>query len=106
LNSFYGQNLITINEFNTVIPRYNDHSREFKSGAVVDRWSLLRGSFMLRKKKLDTKMAVAVGNWSLFEEVVVSSSSIKQFGLDKGYFNATDGEPSIFLFPIFLLYKL
>jgi len=51
-------------------------------------------------------MAVAVDNWSLFEEVVVSSSSIKQFGLDKGYFNATNGEPSIFLFPIFLLYKL
>jgi len=31
----------------TVKPVYNDHPRETKFVAVVDRWSLFRGSFIL-----------------------------------------------------------
>ena len=37
---------------NTVKPEYNDHPRDPKFEAVVDRWSLFRGSFMLQKLKI------------------------------------------------------
>ncbi len=37
---------------NTVKPVYNDQPRDPKFGAVVDRWSLFRGGFYLKKLKL------------------------------------------------------
>jgi len=63
-------------EEHTVKLVYNDHPWDPKFVAVVDRWSLFRGSFMLWKLKLgplcyenwnwDPKIEVAVDKWSLF----------------------------------------
>ncbi len=40
--------VLNLNEFKcTVKPVYNDHFRDPKFVAVVDRWSLFRGSIML-----------------------------------------------------------
>jgi len=50
----------------TVKPVYNDHPRDPKFVAVVDRWSLFRGSFVLQKLKMRPQMVVVVDKWSLF----------------------------------------
>jgi hypothetical protein len=39
-------------EKKTVKPVYNDHPRDLGFGAVVDRWYLFIGSFMLLRHKL------------------------------------------------------
>ncbi len=53
-------NLVT-----TVKPVYNDHSRDPEFMAVVDRWSLFKGNFMLQNQNFDSKMVV-IESWSLF----------------------------------------
>ena len=40
---------------NTVKPEYNGQPRETKIVAVVDRWSLLRGTFMLQTRKTGSR---------------------------------------------------
>ena len=50
-----------------VKPVYNDHPRDPEFVAVVDRWPLFRGSFMLCKLKLGLQNAVRC------RQVVVSS---------------------------------
>jgi hypothetical protein len=47
----------------TVKPVFNDHPLDPKCVAVVDRWSLFRGRFMLERPKYE--LVVAVGRWSL-----------------------------------------
>ncbi len=55
----------------TVKPVYNDHPRDPKFVAVVDRWSLFRGRFMLWSLKLGLqnggrcRQVVAIRRWSL-----------------------------------------
>jgi hypothetical protein len=55
----------------TVIPVYNDHPRDPKFVAVVDRWLLFRGSFMLYKMKTGPqnggryRQVVVIRRWSL-----------------------------------------
>jgi len=41
---------------NTVKPVYNDHPRDPKIVAVVDRWSLFRGHLCQKKLNLDLKI--------------------------------------------------
>ncbi len=43
----------------------NDTLGTQKFVAFVDRWSLFRGSFMLKNWKRDPKNEVAIDNWSL-----------------------------------------
>ena len=54
------------NFISTVKPVYNDNPQNPKFVAVVERWSLFRGSFMLYEVKMAPKMVVVVGRWSLF----------------------------------------
>ena len=56
----------------TVKHVHNNHPRDSKFVAVVDRWSFFRGSFV---GKWDPKIVVVVGRWS-YSEVVVSSGLI------------------------------
>ena len=55
----------------TVIPGYNVHPRDPKIVAVVDRWSLFRGRFMLLKLKMGPqnsgccRQVAAIRRWSL-----------------------------------------
>ena len=53
---------------------YNDHPRDPKIVAVVDRWSLFRGSFMLYTLILGPK------NRDRYLQVVVSSGLTVLFG--------------------------
>jgi len=50
----------------TVKPVYNDHPRDPEFVVVVDRWPLIRGSFMLYNLKLGLQ------NTGRYSEVVVS----------------------------------
>jgi hypothetical protein len=56
-----------------VKPVYNDHPRDPKFLAVVVRWSLFRGSFMLWKLKLGPQNSgrcrevVVICRWSLYQ---------------------------------------
>ncbi len=51
----------------TVKPVYNDHPRDPKFMAVVDRWSLYSEvGLCYEVSNWDFKMVVAVGRWSLF----------------------------------------
>ena len=51
-------------------PVFNDdHPREDKIGAVVDRWLLLRGSSSNKNDKRDHLVVVIVGRWSLLRAV-------------------------------------
>ncbi len=52
-----------------VKPVYNGHPRDLKIVAVVDRWSLFRGTFMLLTRKTVTQ------NSGCYSEVIVSSGS-------------------------------
>ncbi len=57
----------------TVKPVYNDHPRDHKFVAVVDRWPLFRGRFMLSIPRMGLqnggrcKIVVAIGKRSLVE---------------------------------------
>ena len=51
---------------NTVKLVYNDHPRDPKIVAVVDRWSLFRGHLCNKSSEWDLKMVVVVDRWSLF----------------------------------------
>ncbi len=44
----------------------NNHPRDSKFVAVVERWSLLRSGFILKDLNWDSKMVVSVGRLSLF----------------------------------------
>jgi len=64
--------IIAINCFAiTVKPVYNDHPRDPKLVAVVDRWSLFRGSFIIWKLKSGPRnsgccrQVVVIRKWSL-----------------------------------------
>jgi hypothetical protein len=46
--------------------KYNDHPRDPKFVPVVDKWSLFRGSAVLKRLKWDFRMVVVVSKWSLF----------------------------------------
>jgi len=50
----------------TVKPVYNDHPRDPKIVAVVDRWSLFRGHLCSKSLKWDLKIVVVIDRWSLF----------------------------------------
>ncbi len=56
---------------NTLKPVYNDHLWDPKFVAIVDRWSLFRGTFMLQKLKLGLqnrgrcRQVVVIRRWSL-----------------------------------------
>ena len=50
----------------TVKSVYNDHPRDPKIMAVVDRWSLLSGHLCYTNLKREPKKVVVVGYWSLF----------------------------------------
>jgi hypothetical protein len=65
---------LQIKKFQTrhiVKPVYNDHFQDPKFVAVVDRWSLIRGSSLSRKLKLGLqkggrcRQVVAIRSWSL-----------------------------------------
>ena len=60
----------------TVNHDYIDHPRDPKFVAVVDRWSLYRGSFMLWKLKLGPQNSVTVDKWSLLGGVVNSGLTV------------------------------
>ena len=55
----------------TVKPVYNDHPQDPKFVAVVGKWSLFRGSFMIWKSKMGPqnggrcRQMVAIRSWSL-----------------------------------------
>ncbi len=50
----------------TVKPVYNDHPRDPKIVAVVDRWSLFRGHLCYKTSNWDLKIVAVVDRWSLF----------------------------------------
>ena len=50
---------------------YNDHPKDPTIGAIVDRWSLLRGHLCCKISKCDFKTVVVVGRWSLFRPLAV-----------------------------------
>ena len=57
---------------------YNDHPRDPKIVAAVDRWSLFRGHLCYKRSKWDLKTVAVIDRWSLFgggrySEVVVST---------------------------------
>jgi hypothetical protein len=60
-----------MNEKSTAKPVYNDHPRDPKFVAVVDMWSLFRGSFMLQKLNMGLqkgsrcRQLVVIRRWSL-----------------------------------------
>jgi hypothetical protein len=54
-------------EPNTVKPEYNNHPRDPKFVAVLDRWSLFRGNFMFQKIENGTP------NGGRYRQVVVNS---------------------------------
>ena len=68
-NDFLKKTYIRIE--NTVKHVYNDHPWDPKFVAVVDRWSLFRGTFMLQKFKMGPqnggryRQVVAIRRWSL-----------------------------------------
>jgi hypothetical protein len=53
-------------KINTVKPVYNDHPRDPKIVAVVDRWSLLGGHLCYKRSNWDLKTVAVVDRWSLF----------------------------------------
>jgi len=52
--------------FNSVKPVYNDHPRDPKIVAVVDRWSLFGGHLYYKRSNWDFKIVAAVDKWLLF----------------------------------------
>ncbi len=50
----------------TVKPVYNDHPRDPKIVAVVDRWSLFGCHLCNKRSNWDLKIVVVVDRWSLF----------------------------------------
>ena len=58
-----------IDVVNTVKPVYNDHPRDPKIVAVVDRWSLFRAHLCNKISKWDPKKVVFEGRLSQFEGV-------------------------------------
>ncbi len=50
----------------TVKPVYNDHPRDPKIVAVVDRWSLFVGHLCYKMSNWDLKIVAVVDGWSLF----------------------------------------
>jgi hypothetical protein len=49
----------------TVKPECNDHRRDPKIAAVVDKFSLFRGHLCNKSSKWDHKMVVVIDRWSL-----------------------------------------
>jgi hypothetical protein len=50
----------------TVKPLYNDHPRDPKIVAVVDRWSLFGGHLFYKRSNWDLKTVAVVDRWSIF----------------------------------------
>jgi hypothetical protein len=50
----------------TVKPVYNDHPRDPKIVAVVDRWSLFGGHLCYKWSNWDLKIVAVIDRWSLF----------------------------------------
>ncbi len=50
----------------TVKPVYNDHPRDPKIVAAVDRWSLFGGHLCHKRSNWDLKTVAVVDRWSLF----------------------------------------
>ncbi len=50
----------------TVKPVYNDHPRDPKIVAVVDRWSLFGGHLCYKRSNWDLKTVAVEERWSLF----------------------------------------
>ena len=59
---------------NTVNPVYSDHPRDPNIVAVVNRWSLIRGSLCYTHWNHNPNIVVVVNKWSLFIVGVVGSS--------------------------------
>jgi len=53
-------------DFSTVKPVYNDHPRDPKRVAAVDRRSLFGGHLCYKRSNGDLKIVVVVDRWSLF----------------------------------------
>ena len=51
---------------NTAKTVCNDHPRDHKIVAVVDRWSLFRSHLCYKNSKWDPKKVVVEGSWLLF----------------------------------------
>ncbi len=77
--------------WHTVKLVYNDHPRDHKFVAVVDRWSLFRGSSMLQRFKLGLqnggccRQVVAIRRWSLAQ--VWLYKWMRKIFCQKQYFN-------------------
>ena len=60
------QFFVTFYFVNAVKLYNNDHPRDLKILAVVDRWSLFKGRLCFKNSKRDLKKVVVVHRWSLF----------------------------------------